>query len=399
MDGVRRYPFPRETAHLLGNVRTRENFAASNSSLIEDDQNAALRGYSGYDELATLVRFRHQPGHPGIAALQARDRDLHATIDIRLQQRVIEALERGLRAVGRRSGAAVVLDASSGDVLALASAPAPPLEGSSQPDELLDRARYGRYPPGSTFKLVTALAALRKDPSLAHARYRCSALGHGRVGANIPGWNRPIRDDAGDPAHGTPDMARALAVSCNAYFAQLGALGTGSAALLDTARLLMLPVENTAEWKQMLPFSAMGQGPVVVSPFQLARVSAAIASGGLAPQGRWLEGTGNPRTDPPVRIISEDGAQFLASAMRAVVTQGTGRSAMAGLDVQVAGKTGTAQTEGEPHSWFTGFAPFDAPPGKRIAFAVVVEHGGYGARAAGPIAKEIVRAARDIGVI
>jgi peptidoglycan glycosyltransferase len=72
---------------------------------------------------------------------------------------------------------------------------------------------------------------------------------------------------------------------------------------------------------------------------------------------------------------------------------------MSGLEVQVAGKTGTAQTEGEPHSWFTGFAPFDAGPDGRIAFAVVVEHGGYGARAAAPIAREIVEAAREIGLI
>jgi cell division protein FtsI/penicillin-binding protein 2/cell division protein FtsW (lipid II flippase) len=398
VDGLRRYPFPRETAHLVGNARTRENFAASNSSLIEDDQNAVLRGYSGYAELAALVRYRHQPGHPGIAALQARDRDVHTTLDIRLQERVTQALERGLRARGAHAGAAVVIDASSGEVLALASAPVSSPERPSLPDELLDRARYGLYPPGSAFKLVTALAAMRKDPTLAHARYRCASLGHGRVGASIPGWNRPVRDDAGDPAHGTPDMARALSVSCNAYFAQLGVFGAGSRTLLDTARLLGLPVENTEEWSRMLPFSAMGQGPVVISPFQMARVSAAIASGGLAPQGRWLLGSANTRTEPPVRIVDHDQAQFLAAAMRSVVTQGTARSAMSGLHVQVAGKTGTAQTEGEPHSWFTGFAPFDLPEG-RIAFAVVVEHGGYGARAAGPIAKEIVAAARDLGVI
>ena len=73
---------------------------------------------------------------------------------------------------------------------------------------------------------------------------------------------------------------------------------------------------------------------------------------------------------------------------------------MAGLDVAVAGKTGTAQTgSGEPHSWFTGFAPFDAPAAERIAFAVVVEHGGYGARAAAPIARELIEAARDLGIL
>src|SRR4029434_2601290 len=108
---------------------------------------------------------------------------------------------------------------------------------------------------------------------------------------------------------GHTDMAKALTVSCNAYFAQLGVLGAGSQALLDTARTLALPVEKTDEWKQMLPFSSMGQGPVVVSPFHLARVSAAIASGGLLPQGRWLQGTANGRGEPPRRIIGDDQAQ------------------------------------------------------------------------------------------
>lgn len=399
VDGARQYAYPRATAHLIGDLRSRASFAASNSSLIEDDQNAILRGYSGYAELAPLVRYRHHPEHAGIAALHARNRDVRTTVDIRLQERVGQALEQGLRAVGKRSGAAIVMNASTGDVLALASAPVPSDSSTAQPEELLDRARYGRYPPGSTFKLVTALAALRKDSQLAHSRYRCAGVGHGRVGARIPGWNRPIRDDAGDPAHGSPDMARALAVSCNAYFAQLGVFGTGSQTLMDTAKLLGMPIVNVAEWKQMLPFSAMGQGPVVVSPFQLVRVSAAIASGGLLPQGRWVLDEANPRSEAPLRVLDESQAGFLAAAMRSVVTQGTGRSAMAGLDIQVAGKTGTAQTNGEPHSWFTGFAPFDAPPDQRIAFAVVVEHGGYGARAAAPVARRIVAAAQDTGLL
>jgi cell division protein FtsI/penicillin-binding protein 2 len=398
--GMRRYPYARATAHLIGDLRTGENFAATNSSLIEDDQNATLRGYASYSELASLVRYRHQPDHPGIAALHARNRDVRTTVDIRLQERVVETLDRRLRALGRRNGAAVVMNASSGDVLALASAPGPPLDGrSSEPDALLDRARYGQYPPGSTFKLVTAVAALRRDPGLVRARYRCGALRGGRVGARIAGWNRPIRDDAGDPAHGSPDMTRALAVSCNAWFAQLGVFGSGAETLYETARMLDLPAGDSAQWKLMLPFAAMGQGPVLVTPFKLARISAAVASEGVMPQGRWLLGDANTRTDAPRRILDEGQARFLADSMRAVVTTGTGRSAMAGLDVQVAGKTGTAQTNGEAHSWFTGFAPYDAPPAERIAFAVVVEHGGYGARAAAPIAREIIVAARDLGII
>jgi cell division protein FtsI/penicillin-binding protein 2/cell division protein FtsW (lipid II flippase) len=396
----RSYPYARATAHLLGDARTRENFAASNSSLIEDDQNQRLRGFSSYGELAALVRYRHQPGHPGIAKLQSRNRDVRTTIDIRLQQRAVEILDRRLNAGGTRHGALVVLAARSGDVLALASAPAPAFDGGSEPGELLDRARYGQYPPGSAFKLVTAIAALREHPDAAQTLYACRHVGGGRVGARIQGWRRPVRDDAGDPAHGMPDMMRALAVSCNAYFAQLAVLGTGARPLHDTARMLELPAGELHEIQQSLPLAGIGQGPVLATPFQLARVAATVAADGEMPQGRWLLDDANTRTLTPRRIVSRTSAAFIAAAMRAVVTAGTARRAMESLDVAVAGKTGTAQTgAGEPHAWFVGFAPYDAPPQQRIAFAVVVEHAGYGARAAAPIAREIVEAARDLAII
>jgi peptidoglycan glycosyltransferase len=150
----------------------------------------------------------------------------------------------------------------------------------------------------------------------------------------------------------------------------------------------------------MLPFAAYGQGPVLVTPFKMARIVATIANGGAMPQGRWLIDDTNTRKDPPRPIVTEPHARFIAEAMRAVVTRGTARRPMAGLDVSVAGKTGTAQMdEGEPHSWFAGFAPYEADSPNRIAFAVVVEHGGYGSQAAAPVAREVVAAARDLGII
>ena len=116
-------------------------------------------------------------------------------------------------------------------------------------------------------------------------------------------------------------------------------------------------------------------------------------------QGRWLMDENNLRRDPPRRVIEEAQAGVIAAAMRAVVLNGTAHRAMAGLDVSVAGKTGTAQLdEGEPHSWFAGFAPYGST-GRRIAFAVVVEHGGYGAQVAAPIARELVETARDLGIV
>jgi len=98
--------------------------------------------------------------------------------------------------------------------------------------------------------------------------------------------------------------------------------------------------------------------------------------------------------------VPAEPAAFIAGAMRLVVTDGTARHAMAGTSVNLAGKTGTAQMgEGQPHAWFADFAPYDGDAGRRIAFAVLVEHGGYGGQVAAPIAREIMEAARDLGLV
>jgi cell division protein FtsI/penicillin-binding protein 2/cell division protein FtsW (lipid II flippase) len=400
---TRHYPFGSAAAHVVGDLRTGENFHASNSSLVEHDSNLKLRGYR-YEELPALVRHRHQPGNPEIASVLARDRNVRLTLDIRLQLKAREILDRRLQASGDRSGAAVVMEAGTGNVLALASAPVPDPPGArsapATPEELLDRARYGLYPPGSTFKLVTAIAALRGNPELRHRTYLCRTLPDGRAGNMVAGWNRPIKDDIGDHAHGSPDMERAIAVSCNAYFAQLGVHDVGSKALADTASKMGISTGDIGELRKALPFAAYGQGPVLISPFQMARVAATIAAGGRMPQGRWVADESNARIDAPQEILPVSQAEFLARAMRRVVTEGTGRHALEGSPVNFAGKTGTAQMdEGQPHSWFTGFAPYDGDAAHRVAFAVLVEHGGYGARAAAPIAREVMEAARELGLL
>ncbi|HEX5228805.1 MAG TPA: FtsW/RodA/SpoVE family cell cycle protein [Bryobacteraceae bacterium] len=396
----RHYPFGPLTAHLVGDLRTGDNFHATNASLIEHDSNPRLQGFSDYRELAPLIRYRHQPGNPAIAKLMARDRDVHASIDIRLQMRATKALQDRLAKAHKDKGAVVVMDPNSGDVLALVSAPETNTNGSSTPEELLDRARYGQYPPGSTFKLVTAMAALRMDPGFRNQSFSCRRLPDGRVGAIIPGWRKPIRDDVGDSAHGTLTMHQAITVSCNAYFAQIGVFSVGAQGLSDTAKLLEIPAGSVADIQAALPFASYGQGPVLVTPFKMARVAATIAANGAMPEGRWVTDASNARSASPKPILAPDMAGFLANAMRSVVQQGTARRAMAGERVSVAGKTGTAQLdEGMPHSWFAGFAPYDGDRSKSIAFAVVVEHGGYGGSVAAPIAREIVDAAADLGLI
>jgi cell division protein FtsI/penicillin-binding protein 2/cell division protein FtsW (lipid II flippase) len=400
---TRHYPFGAALEHVVGDLRTGENFHASNASLVEHDSNAKLQGYS-YSELAGLVRNRHQPGNPAIARVLARDRNIRLTIDVRLQMRAEGILANGLREGGARKGSVVVMDAATGDVLAMASVPVPePSAGraaSATPDELLDRARYGLYPPGSTFKLVTAMAALRADPALRHRIYACRRLPDGRVGINIPGWNRPIKDDIGDHAHGSLDMGQAIAVSCNAYFAQLGVYDVGSKRLAETAAMLGISTGDFSELRKALPFAAYGQGPVLLSPFKMARVAATVAAGGRMPEGRWIADSSNDRRDAPVEVLPPEQALFIAQSMRRVVTEGTARGPMAGAAISFAGKTGTAQLDtGLPHAWFAGFAPYDGDASRRLAFAVLVEHGGYGARAAAPIARQVMEAAKQLGLL
>ena len=118
------------------------------------------------------------------------------------------------------------------------------------------------------------------------------------------------------------------------------------------------------------------------------------------PQGRWIWGDGNPRQEAPLDVLPETQARFLAGAMRRVGTEGTARRVMAGSTVEMAGKTGTAQLDsGMPHAWFIGFAPFEGTAQRRLAVAVIVEHGGYGGRIAAPIAREIMEAAKGLGLL
>ncbi|HVG08104.1 MAG TPA: FtsW/RodA/SpoVE family cell cycle protein [Thermoanaerobaculia bacterium] len=420
------YPFGGRTFHLLGDLRSRVNWGASNTSYAERDARIRLQGYDDfaelmsvkqpngtvteqvrrdYTEIVPLLRHRWQPEHRAVKKILERERNLKLTIDARLQMRTAEILRRIAGPVGN-GAAAVVLDADTGEVLASASYPWPErmpvklAEGNGA--ELIDRARYGIYPPGSTFKLVTAMAALRKDPAVAQKTFLCQLLPDGRVGNRVRGWGRAIRDDPTDKTpHGDVDLMKGITVSCNAYFAQLGTYEVGPEALLETAQMMGITVArpNTPETlKDALPQASYGQGQVIATPFQMARVAAAIARGGSMPQGRRVLDKSEPQQEP-VAILSEPSAAFLARAMRRVVTNGTASRILGGVNPPIAGKTGTAEVQGKrSHSWFIGFTPYGGS-GKKIAFAVVVEHGGYGGRLAAQATGEIVQAAAKLGLI
>ena len=418
------YPLGGAAFHVLGDARTHANWSASNSSYIERDFEPRLRGFDDhvsvvqtsdntgalvptlrrdYRELVPLLRHRLEPDHLSVKAIVGKSRDVKLTIDAPLQARVAAILEKYAARSAKRHAAAVVIDVESGDLLAIGSYPFPQpsgarlVAGEDEPgDEWLDRARYGLYPPGSTFKIVTAAAALRREPA-ANQTFQCRLLPEGRIGARIPGWG-PVRDDVLDThAHGNVNMHDGLVHSCNAYYAQL-AVRVGEREMMETAArfgIALTPSGSEERVRATLPHAGYGQGDVVVSPLRMARAVATIANGGKARE---------PRIDAAAplgaaeSVLPPAAASRLAQYLRDAVTIGTGRS-LAGHPWRIAGKTGTAEVAGaRSHSWFVGFAPA-GPAKRRIAFAVVIENAGYGGLAAAPVAGEIVTAAADVGLL
>jgi len=426
------YPLGGPGFSVVGDWNRQLNWGARNSSYLERDSDARLKGYDDrqrvvevvnrrtgerertirrdYGELLPLVRHRYDPEHSEVKALLGRSRDLRASIDARLQARTAVALRTGIEKGGHARGAAIVLDVETGEVLASVSYPWPEMTpgsdaapasgaGRNADDPLLDRVRYGLYPPGSTFKLIVAGAALRSGRFPEPVTFSCVRLPGGRVGNFVRGWSRPVRDDRLDTSpHGNVGLRQGLVVSCNAYFAQL-ALRLGPQPILDAAALFQIDAANpptAASLRRSLPHAGYGQAEVLVSPLKMARVAASIAGGGLVIPVQWLT-PAEVTDEQPQRFLSAADAALLSRHMRDAVTSGSGR-ALASNPGAIAGKTGTAEVGGgKSHSWFAGFAPFGGS--RKIAFAVVVENAGYGGRAAGPIAGEIVTAARELGLL
>jgi cell division protein FtsW (lipid II flippase) len=413
------YPLGSSTFHLLGDARTRTNWTASNTSYAERDLDSRLRGFNDhaafvnrtirrdYSELVPLLRRRHQPEDSAWQEFLKRPRDVYLTIDAQLQARITAILSKNASRSGTGRAAAVVMNPDTGELLAAASYPFPSLmalpqtETERDSDALLDRARYGLYPPGSTFKLVTAAAALRRDLNSNQATFMCTALPHGRVGAKIPGWGIVRDDELDSHPHGTIDMHDGLVHSCNAYFAQL-AVRLGPQALLETAMRVGISVAPSNSLKQLretLPQAGYGQGYVVTSPLRMARVVAAIASSGVFRDLRMESHSSRSSEEAEDEtLLSPQAASLLGQYLRDAVLDGTGRS-LRNHPLKIAGKTGTAEIKGAPsHAWFVGFAPY-GPVRKRIAFAVIIENAGYGGLAAAPVAGEIVTAAASLGLI
>ena len=352
--------------------------------------------------------------------------NVHLTLDIALQSDVEALLSNPPQtpASGRVSGAAVVLDCHSGEVLALASAPRYDITTyeADFPDLLRDpagplvhRAIAGRYPLGSVFKAVTATAALHEGAITPDTMLTCTGILN-------PGHPERFRCHvfvSGGHGHGTLALHDAIKKSCNVYFYQVAELLSrdresgrrdfrlGRERLMQWALRLGLgratgiglPGEAAGNLDVADPRNlAVGQGELLVTPLQAAQLYGLVATDGRMPPLRLIR---ERPVDPAQRAGLDLDPRLMAvvrDGFRAVVNEpgGTGYTYVRASDVLIAGKTGTAQAgEGkEDHSWFVGYAPADDP---RIAFSVIVEHGGHGAEVAGPIARELVHACKAHG--
>ena len=452
MGEARVYPFGGAFAHVVGYVsrvtdadikKAGDNpdrllldpgFRVGKSG-VEKALDLDLRGAAGGQKVEVDAKGRVVREDPAGDLKAVPGKKVVLTLDSDIQNRALEVF-------GDDSGAAVMMDCRTGDILCMLSAPSFDanefVKGVTGPDyhalmqydhkPLLNKALDATYPPGSTFKTMVALAALEHgyDPKTVHVCNKAWAWG-GRV------WHC-------DEVHGAQDLRGAIATSCDIYFYQC-ALAIGPDPIAATARKFGLGqtfdigtdrqrpglIPDTAYKRRAFPKDpvwhpgetpsvGIGQGYVNVNPLQLCVQAARLANGKKAINPRLIHSIGG--------VVQPSGAaaddlpfdpahlEFVRSAMSAV-TEAGGRgtaavTAQLGLGpIKMAGKTGTAQahayaagSHGEhgahgawaqrDHAWFIAYAPADDP---RYAMSVLVEHGGFGSDAAAPKAREIMRVA------
>ncbi len=359
--------------------------------------------------------------------------NVYLTLDSRLQQEAEACLEG-------RAGAIVVLDPKNGNILALASSPTFSQEAfergltnqewqklnQDKTHPLENRAARGQYPPGSTFKIVMAVAGLEENVITPGTLIHCS--GALPVGNHVfHCWLKG--------GHGPVNLHRALVESCDVYFYEVGRLlgieriakwskrfGLGDPTGSDLDKEMPGLVASTA-WKQDRVHRAwhegdtmsvaIGQGYNLTTPLQMARVVAAIANGGIVYKTHLVAKVENPageilyQAKPEVQSRLEASPATLETVRQALVgavseTKGTGKTARL-PNIQVAGKTGTAQVVAldpddpkkkrtgrtQDHAWFVAYAPAGDP---RLAVTVLVEHGGHGGEDAAPLARRVIAA-------
>jgi penicillin-binding protein 2 len=430
VESQRVYPTSTFAAHLLGYVRevSEEQMKPGRyrrgdmigQSGLERVLDEYLRGKDGADR--TEVDALGRP----VRRMKSQEPDPGGQVITTIDRRIQEAAERAMEG---HAGAVVVMDPRNGDVLAMTSSPAFALDRltgnlnredwrrlvSDPRTPLMNRALQSQYPAGSVFKVVVAAAGLQDGSLTPMDRIYCNGQFHlGEV--TFKDWK--------EGGHGHVDLRSALVHSCNIFFYQAG-LKVGPEAITRYARMFglgsppgtelgnekagLIPV---VDWKRRRGGHAwqagdtvnisIGQGPVLVTPMQVARMMGAVANGGILWKPRLVqrvaasdgtlvystssEATGHVDLSPVVWA-------FLRSALVGVVNDG-GTGAAARLPgVLIAGKTGTAQSiaksdsaRGQDHAWFASFAPAQDP---QVVVVVLVERGGKGGQVAAPIARRI----------
>ncbi|MEW6245211.1 MAG: penicillin-binding protein 2 [Nitrospirota bacterium] len=441
VESQRNYPGGAVAAHLLGYVGEVSAEQLERSEFEELHQGSMIGQYGVEKTFDRFLRGKagqksvevdalgHEKRSDVVEKPEAGD-DLYLTIDVRLQ-RLAEDL------LGEEAGAIVALDPTNGDVLAMASRPAfdpnvlsreltPKQWVEIVQDEghpLNNRATQGQYPPGSTFKVIMAAAALETKTVSPSTTVRCTG-GYQ--------FGRRLYRDWKAGGHGFIDLEQALVHSCDVYFYTVGqrmgidtiadyakqfGLGQPTGIELPSERVGIVP---STSWKEKVkgePWlpgetisASIGQGYVTVTPLQMASVIGTIANNGVAYRPRLVQAimdraTGRLQELPAVARgkveVKPQTLKLIQEGLAGVVREGTATRAKSVL-ISIAGKTGTAQTAAlrtgpekdipkkfRDHAWFVAYAPVEKP---RIAVAVLVEHMGHGGSAAAPLAKEIIEA-------
>lgn len=428
----RYYPHAIETSHLVGylslvrDVDIQEGYLRTEHvgrSGLERILESKLHGELGYKYEEVDAKGRR------VALLKTVSPKMGQNVQLSLD---IELQKVAAKALGDRTGAVVVMDVHTGEVLTLLSQPGYDsnkfitgletaqwetwLNDKARP--LLNRTTQAAYPPASTMKMITSFAGLAADLDLAYGSNQC------------PGYielaDRKIRCWKKN-GHGKVGLHDALVQSCDVYFYKMGdQLGMGNLTAqaskwgFGERTGINLPPESRGQLPKEHPeldrkkwyrgetmITAIGQGAVTVTPLQMARFAAAIANGGTIL--RPLLEKGEDVQVVRQLDINPEHLKLVRQGMRDVVAEpkGTAHYALSRAHWTVAGKTGTAQVvrmsedesrsfseakKHQDHAWFMGYAPFEKP---EIAFAVFVEHGGHGGSSAAPVARAVVDAWAD----
>ncbi len=384
---TRNYPFNNKFAHVVG-LSTKgksgiESYA--NFSLLTSNANIFERLY------------KELKGEKNIGD------NVVTTLDLSLQKIAYDAL-------GRNRGAVVVMEPETGKILAMVSKPDynpndidkiwdDLVEDKKEQSSLLNRATQGLYPPGSTFKILTALEFIRENPDFQNYTYLCK-------GKDI--FNDVVINCYNNKNHGEEDLIKSFAKSCNDSFANIGinlnisSLNNLCKSFLFNSDLpLQIPYKRSSfvldESSSIseIPQTVIGQGKTQISPMHNALIVSAIANGGKLMNPYLIDQIENYNGDVVKKYLPISGGNLLSATesgiltklMEEVVLSGTATS-LKNKKYEVAGKTGSAEYETgkAAHAWFVGFAPVENP---KIVISVIVENVGTGSEYAVPIAKKI----------